>query len=239
MSLGYLAMRARLPLAVVLSVILALNIFTEETWSASPYSLYLPMVARSATPTPRTVEVVNVAQRSSLGYVYITGEVQNNTGAAVYLVKIAATFYNPDGSVAGANYSYAYYDWVPNGTRAPFLLLASPQAGWSRYELRTTWDTTSYFTYNHDFSLVNANSYWNGDLYYVVGEVRNDTAYTWQYVRPVVTIYDSSGRVIDTRYAYVSSTDLAPGQTSSFSTFFFRDNLLTMADYTVGVEGWR
>jgi len=235
-------------------VVVALGVSTEEIQSASSYKLYLPIVfkpggaptpspsptptpvstssptpAPTATPIPGTVDVLNVAQRSSSSYVYITGEVQNNTGGSIYDVEIAVTFYNADGTVAGSTCGYAYYYWVPNRTRAPFVLITSPQAGWSWYKLSTSWDTGSYIAYNHNFSIMNTNAYWSGSVYYVVGEIRNDTAYTWQFVRPVVTVYDSSGRVIDAEDTYVASTNLAPGQTSSFSTMFFGSHLAAMA----------
>jgi hypothetical protein len=157
----------------------------------------------------------------------------------MYFARLGITFYNPDGTVAGSGSGYVPYDWIPGGSKAPFKLSASVQAGWSRCQLSVSWDTSSFITYGHDFTIINTNAYWSGGLYYVVGEVRNDTPYTWNFVKAVVTIYDTSGRVIDVASGYVTLTKLMPGQTASFSTLFYGPHLSTMANYTVGAEGWR
>ncbi len=69
--------------------------------------------------------------------------------------------------------------------------------------------------------------------------MRSDTPYTWSFVKAVVTIYDTSGRLIHVNWRYVTLTKLMPGQTASFSTLFYGPHLSTMANYTAGAEGWR
>jgi hypothetical protein len=216
---------------------------TQASAPAQTYRLYLPVVAKSAptpcTVVPGTVSLTNVSVRSSYSYVYVTGELQNNTGSDMYFARLGLTFYNPDGTVAGSGSGYVPCDWVPSGSKAPFKVFASPQASWSRCQISVSWDTSSFIIYGHDFTIINTNAYWSGSLYYVVGEVRNDTPYTWNFVKAVVTIYDTSGRVIDVNWGYVTLTKLMPGQTASFSTLFYGPHLSTMANYTVGAEGWR
>jgi hypothetical protein len=118
----------------------------------------------------------------------------------MYFARLGLTFYNPDGTVAGSGSGYVPCDWVPSGSKAPFKVFASPQASWSRCQISVSWDTSSFVTYSHDFAIINTNAYWSGSLYYEVGEVRNDTPYTWNFVKAVVTIYDTSGWVIDVNW---------------------------------------
>lgn len=155
-------------------------------------------------------------------------------------VKVTITYYSASGQVAGTNYSYAMYDYIASGQRSPFRIIANPSSDWTRYELNVTWGNPySWLTYNHDFAIINTNGYWQGSLYYVVGEVQNNTSQTWRYVQPIITLYNAPGQVIDADFTYVSSTDLAPGQKSSFSELFSGSHLSALSRYEIGAEGWR
>jgi len=54
-----------------------------------------------------------------------------------------------------------------------------------------------------------------GDIKFL-GEIKNDGDAKALFVKITFTMKDSGGSVIDTDFAYVNSTDLDPGQTSSF-----------------------
>ncbi|MBD3413276.1 MAG: hypothetical protein GF421_02460 [Candidatus Aminicenantes bacterium] len=54
-----------------------------------------------------------------------------------------------------------------------------------------------------------------GDIKFL-GEIKNDGDAKALFVKITFTMKDSGGSVIDTDFTYVNSTDLDPGQTSSF-----------------------
>jgi len=58
----------------------------------------------------------------------------------------------------------------------------------------------------------------SGDIKFL-GEIKNQGEAKALFVNITFTLKDSSGNVIDTDFTYVSSTDLDPGQTSSFECY--------------------
>jgi hypothetical protein len=163
----------------------------------------------------------------------------NNTGASVFYTKLTATFYDAGGRIMGTDYSYSRFTMIPAGGKSPFTIMVQPAAGWTRYEVRVeSYNTSSYTTYNRNLTILNTNSYWSGSWYYIVGEVRNDTSETWRFVEVVATFYDAAGCAIDSDFTYVASTDLAPGQQSTFSMMNSGSHLGATPIYVLGSESW-
>lgn len=220
------------------------------TKTNTPTRTYTPTVTRTptrtATPTntplpPDVLVLCTTAyQPQYSSYTYVNGELFNNTSSPIYDAKVAVTFYHPNGTIAGTADAYTRHDMILPGQKSPFLALVEPQQGWSRYEVViASYDTSSpYITYNQNFTLLNVNAYWSGSYYYVVGEIRNDTAEIWLFVEPVVTFYNDAGCVIYSDFTYVASTHLAPGQKSTFSFMVWQNYLGGVSHYTLKAEGW-
>lgn len=216
---------------------------STPTWTHTPTRTHTPTLTPTPTSTPYPQGVLVLCTRQFTpqysSYTYVVGEVLNNTGSPVYDVHVVATFYGADGRIMGTDDSYARYDMVLPGEKAPFLIMVQPQAGWARYEVSVaSYNHSTFLTYNHSFTFLGLNSYESGSYRYVVGEVRNDTLETWTFVEPVVTFYDSTGCALYTDFTFVASTDLAPGQKSSFSFMVPKSYLTGMVRYVVGAEGW-
>jgi hypothetical protein len=78
---------------------------------------------------------------------------------------------------------------------------------------------------------------YDGD-YRVVGIVRNDHGIRVEYVQPVITLYDSGGRVIDCGYTYINAYHLDSGGSRSFEeTFYYRDYSV-VTSYQIVVDGY-
>ncbi len=80
----------------------------------------------------------------------------------------------------------------------------------------------------------------NNGSYRILGFVRNDNDIQIQSVQPIVTLYDAAGIVIGCSYAYVNSTHLDPGQSSSFELTFsgyYRD-YVDVVSYRIQVDGY-
>jgi len=59
---------------------------------------------------------------------------------------------------------------------------------------------------------------YSGDIKFL-GEIKNDGDAKALFVKITFTMKNSGGSVIDTDFTYVNSTDLDPGQTSSFECY--------------------
>ena len=90
-------------------------------------------------------------------------------------------------------------------------------------------------------TVYNDNGTYNPDdgSYRILGFVRNDNDVRVRYVRPIATLYNASGTVVECSYTYVNSTHLDPGQSSSFELTFsgwYRD-YADVASYRIQVDG--
>jgi len=257
----------RIAVMLLVAAILGNALATDPSARASAdpfgYTVYVPLVSNPPPPTPTSTPIpptptatpvpptptprpqgVYVLSHSQYkppysSYYYVVGEVLNNSDRPVYHTTVTATFYNEAGQVAGSNYSYTELTMILAGEKAPFRIMAQAAADWTYEVAITNYDTTADAAYNHNFAIINAIACGSGSDCYVVGEVQNNTADTWQHVKAMVTLYDSAGTVIDTDYNYLGPTSLAPGAKSSFSVSFYGPQLASLSDYAVAAEGWK
>jgi len=73
--------------------------------------------------------------------------------------------------------------------------------------------------------------------YEIIGLVRNDSDRLVQFVSPVATLYDASGMARDCDFTYVNSTDLDPGQSSSFDMLSTGRDFSDITSYRIQVDG--
>jgi hypothetical protein len=111
-------------------------------------------------------------------------------------------------------------------------------SGWSYYEFEApTYDTDGQplpnLTVFNDSGSYDPTFNW----YKIIGQVRNDEVVLVTYVSPVGTIYTSSGTVVGCDFTYVNSTDLNPGQTSSFEMTFYTRDYSDVTSYRLQVDG--
>ncbi len=199
-----------------------------------------------ATPTPtRTVIASGVqvlanhsAYVDSIDYLHIVGEVQNSTISHLRFVKIAANVYGAGGQLLDTAFTYTWLDNVPAGSKTCFQVLLKKPSSWSSYDL----EPPTYWTDGrplpnlvvlNDSGAYDQTFHW----YKVIGQVRNDHGARVQYVSPVGTLYDASGTVVGCHFAFVNSTHLDPGQTSSFQMTFSGRDYAEVASYRLQVDG--
>jgi len=159
---------------------------------------------------------------SGSAYLYVVGEILNNTASNVEYTKIKVTLRDPSGNVVATDYSYSMIDTLSPETTSPFLVMFYDAPEWSTYECSVTWDTTTQEPYPMEV-LNSASRFDSGDAYHVVGELRNQHAEERTYVKVLITLYDATGAVIGADYSYTEPHTLAPGETVSFdeSVYFW------------------
>jgi hypothetical protein len=195
----------------------------------------LHAVARH-TATPRsTASVAAVAPQPSevilglmgtndyvddLGQLRLIGEVHNDLSGNVDQIRVSVTFYDDAGKVLETATASSLLDLLTPGQRSPFVFVWEQPGDWKRYSLRatarlTTERPTEGLTLVHSYARLDENG-----LYHVVGTIKNDGLTTAYYVRVVVSLYDSFGKISNAGFAYATPSRVPPGRTASFDAVF-------------------
>lgn len=135
----------------------------------------------------------------------------------------------------GSGSDYIMIDILVPGQKAPFDILLDDPPGWVSYEFVVTWSVTSEWP--PSLLIKNVTSHYDswGD-FHVLGEIENISGATVDFVKAVVTLYDSSGGVAFADYSYANPYTLNPGMAGSFDVEFWCD-LPPFTDYVVQ-PGW-
>ncbi|MBU1747420.1 MAG: FxLYD domain-containing protein [Chloroflexi bacterium] len=206
---------------------------------------------KAAGPTGQSgwsnVQSVNVPARVSIlnnhttyrsgSYRYVVGEVYNNTPSHLRFVKITVNFFNGSQLVA-TDYTYTYLDNVHPYEKACFEIILDEPVAWDHY----TFEAPTYWTNGSARPNLVVTTHSGGvysSYYRIIGQIRNDETVTIRFVSAVVTLYDAAGRVVGCDYAYVSSTDLTPGQVSSFEIYAMPPNPSAVTSYVLQTDGMR
>ncbi len=182
-------------------------------------SLAALCVGASAGELAEGVVVVSSSQFVFGDYLYIVGEVRNDTAGNVQSVRVTATYFNETGGVLGTGLSYTQHDILTPGQVSPFRIAHTPPPGYSRCELAVQYSTTTEAPMP-PLTILSTREWTDstGSLW-LVGEVQNTTASTLQYVKLAITLYDLTGTVTNADYTYASINPLLPGQKSPFRTY--------------------
>jgi hypothetical protein len=220
----------------------------SSTWTATPTSsptptngsIFLPIVNVSQPPIPYGVKVLPVSfYYVSHNTLYIIGEVLNNTIDNLKLVRVAADFYDTGGHLVGTGNSFIWPLDLPAYEKGCFNISMDVPPNWSIYQFETpTYNISAtssgliIFNNNGSYTPVNGN-------YNIIGQVRNDGNQRSTLVGVSGTVYNVSGVPVGCEHAYVISTDLEPGQISSFTIPFYGyyRNYNDVSNYRLRVAG--
>jgi hypothetical protein len=199
-------------------------------------------VTATRTPIPSggvTVLDNHFSYTSSGDYLYILGEVRNDTSSNVRYVKVSANLYNTSGQILATDFTYAALDVLPPGERTCFdIIVLDPPEGWSYYQFEAPQYSTGGDAAPPLTILSHSGSYRDSYGWYeIVGEIRNDAGVRVEYVSPIATLYNASGTVVGCDYSYVNSTHLDPGQTSAFDILSVGRDYVDVTSYRLQVDG--
>lgn len=206
------------------------------------YEYYFPVSIKqvSSTTIPTGVNILDNHSYyvSDYGNLYIFGEVINNTGDNLWLVKISANFFNDKGSFLDTASTFTYLDNLPAGDKTCFEIMLEEPSDWAYYQFEkpTYWTDGSPLP---NLSILNDNGFYNNtyDRYELIGQVRNDLGIRIEYVYTVGTLYNSFGKVIGCNSASVNSTNLNPGQISAFKIIFSSADYSDVSSYRLQADG--
>jgi hypothetical protein len=203
--------------------------------------VFLPIVVKPALLSiPPSVQILQNHSYyvDSIDYLHVVGEVLNNTGNNLRFVEIWVNVFNGSGQLLDTDFSYILLDNLPAWDKTCFEVSLSEPSGWAYYQFEapiywTDGDPLPNLTILNDSGSYDPTFGW----YQIIGQVRNDHGSRVDFVSPVGTVYNASGKVVGCDYTYVNSTNLDPGQTSSFRMTFFSRNYADVTSYRLQVDG--
>ena len=146
---------------------------------------------------------------------------------------MTARLYSSSGKLLKTVSTRSQITKVPKYGRSLFTILTSRPAGFASVRFTVSSVGASPATRLLGTAGVVASAPGAGQ-WWVRGSVVNSSATTATYVRVLVGIYDSSGRVLDAASGTPSSTTLTPGQSATFSVTFTGVTTAPMATTTRG-----
>ena len=139
----------------------------------------------------------------------------------------------------GSDYAYTDLDNLPPNQKTCFeVFFFSPPSGWQYYQF----EAPSYYTNGTavtGLTVLSPSGSYNPTYgwYDIIGQIRNDSGSTIDYVQTTGTLYNASGIVIGCDYTYTNNTTLIPGQISGFDIMFSGRDYTDVADYRIQVDG--
>jgi hypothetical protein len=232
-------------LGIWVSVALAFQTYIPIVYkqpTLTPTKTSTPIIIPSPTPTSNPSEVQILPNDSyyidSINYLNVVGEVLNNTGDDLSFVKITANFFNASGQLLYSDFTYIYLDYLPAWGITCFEVSVPVPSGWAYYQF----EAPTYFTDGQplpNLTVLNDSGSYDTTFgwYDIIGQVGNNEGVSVKFVSPVGTLYNNLGKVVGCDFTYVNSTDLAPGQISSFDITFFSRDYADVTSYRLQVDG--
>ena len=186
---------------------------------------------------PAKPEIKGVTTYSDEGYFYIVGEVLNTTNSNINFVKVVATFYDEAEIVIGTAFTYTELDIIMPNDAAPFEISSYPdEIKPASYKLSGDYNTTSEQPFTGLAIKSHSASIDDMGYYKIVGEVENTSPMSAEFVKVVVTYYDSSRNVIGTGFTYTEIDVVSAGGTAPFELSSY-PRKIKPASYNLQVQG--
>ncbi len=196
---------------------LGAGIDSDRVWVDAGYS--------DESPPPfgsMTIRNATWYEDDFFGDIEVVGEVVNNVGSDVAFVEVTANAYSASNALLTTESGFACVGFMAPGTDSPFdVAIFDPPPGIDHIELSVTGLIVIPFLF-FDPPVVGLDPTITNvftdiiDFRHVVGEVTNNSAFTYDFVSVCVAFYDGSGNVVRTALDFVSPDTLGPGATGSF-----------------------
>ncbi len=166
------------------------------------------------------------------------GQIYNNTSNYLKYVNVRVNFF--DGAqLVETDYSFTPLYNVHPHEKVCFTIILSNPSSWTSYSFEPVdYSTTGTARPNLVITSQSGAPY-SSSYYRVIGQIRNDESQLIRYVSAVATMFDANGKVVECDYSFVGSTDLTPGQVSSFDIYGMPAVPGDVASYVLQTDGSR
>lgn len=187
------------------------------------YELAVQYSSTTQVPVPPLAIPSTREWTSSIGSLWLAGEVQNTTASTLEYVKLVITLYDPSGTVVNVDYCYAYIDLLLPGQKSPFKTVFS--SGPVEYASRSiSSDAETSTDEPPNLRSINVTHYigqWGWPHF--AGQVQNDGGTESRSVQAIVTLYDDAGRIVNCDYDYTDPSTIPGGSAAAFEVIFTSD----------------
>ncbi|MDX1813474.1 MAG: FxLYD domain-containing protein, partial [Candidatus Bathyarchaeia archaeon] len=205
--------------------------------SPASYEIAVEFRFTSEQPSEGLTVLSYTASVDSLGNHRIVGEVKNDGTSVTTSVKVVCTYYEQGGKVIGESHAYTELDAIAVGDTAPFELNSYRELTPAYFELQVQGSAPSPTSPppTSNLQILSSSTYINSLGIHIVGELKNNLTSNIEYVKLVVTFYDSENVVIGADYSYADIDILEPNQTSPFELSSY-PYVISPASYKISME---
>ena len=148
------------------------------------------------------------------GWVYVQGEIFNNTGTNQENVLLIVAFYDEQDRQVGEETTAPVVEVIPQGSKVPFILETELRLPYERYEVTAEGIPTDRQP-RMDLEIQDHTSTID-EVYRITGEIYNPGAPLSTYVEVIATLYDDAGRVVNLGYDFLIADELGAGEAAPF-----------------------
>jgi len=154
-----------------------------------------------------------------LGFLHVTGELQNNYSDSSEFVRVTATVYDGSGTVVGTANGFTDISTIRPGERSSFDVVLSDKeqslkaVSWKIAVSgdRTTSVRDAVLEVREGDSFIDVLGF-----YHVTGEISNGGSATANFVQVAGALYDGQDNIVGTVRGFTSPSEIPPGGTASF-----------------------
>lgn len=177
-------------------------------------SYKLQVQGQISEPEEQALSILSYREYLEGDTITIVGEVQNQGTEPATFVKVIATSYDRQGEVVTTGYTYTHSDTMLPGGKSPFRLVIDHGEMVNQLNLKVQGQPGEMP--GQDLTISSHRSSESGDYLTIQGEVTNNGDAPVEFVKIVITLYDTAGDVVGEDYTYTTLDQIAPGGASPF-----------------------
>ena len=180
---------------------------------------------------------------TSWGYYELVGEVQNTGSTTWCTIELLATFYDSNNTILGHSHSIRIeLGALPPGAKSPFSDILLQDLTWipkiDHYDFQVVLaDDLNIFNISPGLQILSKRAYTDDKgLMHFEGEIKNTGTATADSTIVYITLYDSSGKVVDVMRTF-DSYSINHSDTAIFSRLYAHKTRAPLAEsYTLTAE---
>jgi hypothetical protein len=211
------AQALNMPTAPATNIPTATSAPTASATPVPPTATPIPTPVDTPTPQGPALHLISATDYTDdVGWDHIIGVVENISNQPLGFIKIVVTVKDDADNVVGTGFTYTDLDVLLPGERSPFDVASDNWGDWSTYSLQSQADASDEVP-RRDVVVKSDRSYVDEvGWFHVVGEVENAGNAAAEFVKAVVTLYDSSGEIAGMMFTYTDLDAISAGGTSPF-----------------------
>jgi hypothetical protein len=192
--------------------------------------------ADSESQTSNGFEIQNTSSFESGDWQYIVGEIVNHQEITVDYVDIGLIFYDTNQQVINTESLSPLLSPILPGDTSPFVISSDSWNEYDHFEFVVNDWSESTEQELPNLEIINQSSYSDDYSLTIIGEIVNHESQPVQYAYVAGSLFDSTGKLMNTTTAYSLLNVIEPDGKAPFKVQFY-DNWKDYNDYSLQVTG--